>query len=182
MNKLTKKEVISTIFGGFIGILFTAIYDIIKSKPILSTLWDTLKWIWKNVFEFQLAIWQVLITLAITLIVRQMILRLKGDVVYEDEIYEDEIDWLSYTKDEIHGMNWSWSWDKSYLEKWSVKDLRPLCDSCGTKMHLDESYYSRVYAECPRCERTYNEHKELRKIEAVIIDNIQRGIYLKSIG
>jgi predicted RNA-binding Zn-ribbon protein involved in translation (DUF1610 family) len=76
-------------------------------------------------------------------------------------------------------MNWSWFWEKNILDgKWNVKDLRPVCDSCGTKMHLNDSYsYDRKFADCPRCGKIYSDRKDLTKIEAVIIDNVQRGIF-----
>ncbi|WP_370425302.1 hypothetical protein [Tenacibaculum dicentrarchi] len=78
-------------------------------------------------------------------------------------------------------MNWSWFWEKNILDgKWSVKDLRPLCDSCGTKMHLNNSNeWGKKFADCPRCGKVYDGRKDLTKIEAVIIDNVQRGIFPK---
>lgn len=177
---MTKKEIISTVFAGFVGIVFTALYDIIKSKPILSTFWDVLKWIWRNVFSYEVTIWQIIIFIVVSLIIRRIVLVIKGE---DDEldndikIDEDEPDWVYYIKDKIHGINWEWYWRKDYSGKWSVDDLRPVCDSCGTKMQVDNSPYSRVYAECPRCNKKYGEHRDFSKIEAVIIDNVHRGLY-----
>jgi len=174
---LTKKDTKITIFSGFVGIVFTAIYDVIKSKPILSTFWNGLKWIWKNIFEFELTVWQVLLGFGVLILILYL-LSLRNS----DGVLENGFDWRSYNKDRIHNMSWSWYWDKNPLDgKWNVKDLKPICNSCGTKMHFDNSSWSSVYAECPRCESKYHEQKDLTKIESVIIDNVQRGIYPKDI-
>lgn len=85
-------------------------------------------------------------------------------------------------KTESINMTWSWFWEKNILDgKWNVKDLRPICDSCGTKMHLNDSTWDRKFADCPRCGKEYHDRKDLTKVEAVIIDNVQRGIYPKDI-
>lgn len=170
---MTKKDVKIAIFSAFAGIVFTAIYDLIKSKPILSTFWNGLKWIWNNIFEFQLTVWQILLGIGILILVLYVLAK------REDGIQGNQFDWRSYVRDRIHDMNWSWFWEKNILDgKWNVKDLRPVCDSCGTKMHLNDSYgWDRKFADCPRCGKVYTDRKDLTKIEAVIIDNVQRGIF-----
>ena len=175
---MTKKDTKIAIFSGFIGIVFTAIYDLINSKPILSTFWDGLKWVWKNIFEFELTVWQILLGLGILILILYLLSLRNND----DGIVENGFDWRSYNKDRIHNMNWSWYWEKNVLDgKWNVKDLRPVCNSCGTKMHFSNSSWSSEYAECPRCESKFHEQKDISKIEAVIIDNVQRGIYPKNV-
>lgn len=175
---MTKKDIKITIFSGFVGIIFTAIYDLIKSKPILSTFWNGLKWIWRTIFEFKLTIWQILLILGILILILYILSYRNKD----DEILESEFNWRLYNKDIIHDMNWSWYWEKNILDgKWYIKDLRPVCNSCGTKMHFSNSSWSSEYAECPRCELKYHDQKDIKKIEAVIIDNVDRSIFPENI-
>ena len=171
---MTKKDIKIAIFSAFAGVVFTAIYDLIKSKPILSTFWNGLKWIWKNIFEFEITVWQIILGIIVLILILYFLSK------RENETPKNQLDWRNYTKDRIHNMTWSWYWEENLYGKWDVKDLRPICDSCGTKMKLENSYNnSYEFADCPRCGRIYNERKDLEKIHAVIIDNIQRRIYPK---
>ncbi|WP_417590336.1 hypothetical protein [Owenweeksia hongkongensis] len=175
---LTKKDVKIAIFSAFLGIVFTAIYDLIKSKPILSTFWNILKWTWINIFEFQLSVWQVFTGLGVLVFLFYLFSK------KQNKIEKNQFTLLDYIEDNIHGMTWSWFWEKNLLNgKWNVNDLRPKCDNCGTKMHLIPSsgIWNEPFAECPRCGKTYNQSKDLAKIEAVIIDNVHREIYPDSI-
>jgi len=167
---LTKKDIKIAIFSAFAGIVFTAIYDLIKSKPILSTFWNGLKWIWINIFEFEVTIWQIMLGILTLFFILYLLSK------RESKIPENQFDWRDYTKDKIHNMTWSWFWEENFLnQKWNIKDLRPICDSCGTK----DNYRSNKFADCPRCGKIYKERKDLEKIEAIIIDNVQRGIFPK---
>lgn len=171
---MTRKDKKIAVFSAFAGIVFTAIYDLIKSQPILSTFLNWLKWIWKNIFEFQITVWQVLLLISILIFTLYLLSKQRNNTP------ENKIDWLNYTKDKIHGMIWSWFWEKNPLNgKWNIKDLRPICDSCGTKMKIDDRFHYMKFAECPRCNKIYNDRKDLEKIEAIIIDNVQRGIFPK---
>ncbi len=171
---MTRKDTKIAVFSGFIGIIFTTVYDLIKSKPVLSTFWNGLKWIWINVFEFELTVWQILLGLGILILIFYTLSLINNN----EETIKNRNPWLSYERDKIHNLNWSWDWEKDTRDgKWTITDLRPICDSCGTKMHFSNSSWSSEYAECPRCELKCYEQKDIRKIEAVIIDNIKRGIY-----
>ncbi len=170
---MTKKDIKIAVLGAFASIVFTAIYDIAKSKPILSTFWDFLKWAWNNVFEFKFSVWQILIGLVLLYLILYL-LSLKNGKETQNQVL-----WTSYKEDNIQNMKWSWNWEKDFLTgKWQIEDLRPVCDSCGTKMHLKNSFNNwEPFAECPRCDKKFKGQKDLKKVEAVIIDNVQRGIY-----
>lgn len=171
---MTKKDIKIAIFSAFAGIVFTAIYDLIKSKPILSTFWKGIIWIWKNIFEFELKVWQIILVVLLLMFILYLLSKRKN------KSPEIQFDWRDYTKDTIHNITWSWFWEKNPLYgKWNIKDLRPLCDSCGTKMKLEDSYNRDKFAECPRCGNVYTKQKDLEKIEAIIIDNVQRDIFPK---
>ncbi|MCG2612596.1 hypothetical protein LZZ90_13885 [Flavobacterium sp. SM15] len=166
------------IFGAFASIIFTAIYDFIKAKPILSTFWNLLKWIWNHIFEFQLKIWQILIFFITIWIIKSIIKVFKKP--NENLTTQNDADWLNYTEDNINGLNWRWKWIKNVLtHKWNIEDLTIACNKCGTSMHLDDSYVYGKTAECPRCENRIRDYKDLVKIEAIIIDNVKRDMYKK---
>lgn len=172
MAKKISSEYKIAIFSALIGISFTAIYDFIKEKPILSTFWKFLKWIWVNIFEFQVSIWQILIALFIIILILFLIPDKKNPTP----------DFLDYTTDTFEDIIWRWKWQWiSYRKEWNVKDLIPLCIKCGTATTLEETISSHDYANCPRCNQRMTRIKKKNKIEAIIIDNLDRKIHLEKI-
>ena len=166
------------IFSALISIIFTAIYDFIKEKPFLSTFWNIIKWIWNNIFEFQIRIWQILLLSILLLIIRKIIISFQR--IKKGTIKQNESDWLNYTEEIIDGLKWRWKWIKNPLtHKWNIDDLTIACSKCGTSMHLDESYVYGKTAECPRCENHIKNYKDIIKIESIIIDNVKRDMYKK---
>lgn len=172
MSKSNDSEYKIAIFSGFVAIVFTAIYDWVKEKPILSSLWNVLKWLWNNIFEFEVQVWQVLMTFLILLILKNIFNR-------KDKVVTNKVDWLDYKKDSFDELEWTWGWERGY-NNWNIINLRPLCPKCGTKMRMSENY-SYNSANCPRCENYLSKVKDSTKIEAIIIDNIQRDLYKKSL-
>jgi hypothetical protein len=165
-NKSSEYKI--AVFGAVIGIILTAIYDFIKEKPILSSLWNILKWIWVNVFEFTVSIWQIILVLIIIYFIKKL------KPKKEKEIPK----FLKYVSDEFDEITWKWKWEWNPLtQQWNVQNLIPQCNKCGTSAILNESYVDK-YATCPRCENFMNELKSTEKIEAIIIDNIDRELYL----
>ena len=161
------------VFGALAGVLFTAIYDLIKSKPILSTLWILLKWVWKNIFEFELTIWQILIVVLVIALI-SLLLKTKRE--------EPKAKFTDYRRDVIHGTEWVWSWEHNLLEnKWEVHNITPICDNCGTRMKFEFNYGVRSTAKCPRCDNRQTGLKDRETIEALIIDNIHQDLHLNKI-
>lgn len=172
---MKKNEIILAFISGLISIMFTAIYDWAKEKPIFSTFTYMTRWIWNKIFEFELKIWQIiLIILGFTIIKRTIKFLSKNNISTNDEN-----DWLNYTEDSIEGLKWRWKWNRNPLNhKWNVNDIRIACNNCGTSMNMDyDISYAENFAECPRCDRKINRFKDVDKIEAIIIDNVQRGLY-----
>ena len=160
------------IFSAFIGVIFTAIYDWVKEKPIFSTLWNSLKWIWKNIFEYELKLWVILCITIPLFLIRKIIKSAKPIDV------PNRADWLNYTNDSIDKLEWKWRWRLSGSNKYSIDDLKPICPKCGTSMDLTESSFS--LASCPRCDNYLTDIKNSQKIEAIILDNIDRNLYKKT--
>lgn len=175
MSKTTSSEIKIAIVGAAATVVFTAIWDWIKQKPILTTLINILKWLWQNIFEFRFALWQILALLIIYKIIRTLIKK----TVKETQT-ENKNEWLNYTEDDIDGIKWKWFWQKNALGKWNIENLRPICNKCGTSMKLHE-IGSYDYADCPRCEKSISEFKSPNKVEDIIIDNVHRNLYLDKI-
>lgn len=157
------------IFSAFIGIVFTAIYDFIKDKPILSSFFSICQWIWTNIFEFKIKIWLLLLFLTTIYLIKRF-------YNYKTKT-PNKADWLNYEEDTIDGIKWKWIWYKNPMSgNWTISDLKIVCNKCETSMDMNESYpYD--YAECPRCDNRKERYRSLQKIEAIIIDNVQRGLY-----
>lgn len=169
---MKKNEIILAFISALISIIFTAIYDYIKEKPFFSTLSYIINWIWNTVFEFELNIWKIILIIIGFTIIKKIIKFLsKNDTSTND--------WLNYTEDSIEGLKWRWKWRKNPLtHKWNVDDIRIVCSNCGTSMNMDYNItYGDNFAECPRCDKKISRFKDIGKIEAIIIDNIDRGLY-----
>ena len=173
---MTKKDYLIGLYTGIIGIILLALYDFIKEKPILSTLFSIIKWVWNTIFEFEFKVWQIIVII-LALLVLKKILNVTINQVNQDN---SEVDskWLNYTQDTIAGITWKWKWRKNYGNGlWNISDLVPLC-KCKTPMAI---YNGNTLAVCPRCEKSISGFKKPDKVEAIIIDNIERDIYLDKI-
>jgi len=168
MSKTTNSEYKIAIFGAAVSIIFTAIYDWIKAKPILYTLKSILGWIWNNIFKFELPVWQIIILLMVVLILNKILKKSP-----KENIEENFNDWLNYTEDSFDGLKWKWIWQKVF-GKWNIENLSPICPECGTTM---EQYNMMRSATCPRCDHRIYDFKSSSKIEAIIIDNVKRDLY-----
>lgn len=171
---MTKKDYKIAIFGGVIAVISSGVYDYIKEKPILTTTKSFFIWIWDNIFELELKIWQILIGIIIIAIIYALIKASKT---------ETPAKFTDYTRDIIHGTEWTWQWDYDILEgKWGVKNINPICDNnCGTRMDITSSFGPGVEAKCPRCDNRMDGLKDTRTIEALILDNIRQDLHLSKI-
>ena len=170
---MTKKDYKIAIFGGVIAIISSGVYDYIKEKPILSSIKSFFIWIWENIFEFELKIWQVLIILLVFSIIYALM---------KAKRTEPTVKFTDYKRDTIHGTKWTWSWQHNFLEsKWEVRNITPLCDNCNTRMKFESSYGVGQTAKCPRCNNRQTGLKDRETIEALIIDNIHQDLHLEKI-
>ncbi|HLO72687.1 MAG TPA: hypothetical protein VK164_02010 [Flavobacterium sp.] len=173
MKKENLSEYKIAVFSAFISILFTAIYDWLKQKPLLTTLLDIIKWLWKNIFEFEIKIWLLLIIIIVYKISKIIIKSFNKP----KNITTTSKSFINYSEETIDGIKWKWKWEKNPLTgKINIQDLKPICNKCGTSMDLNENGY-KVYADCPRCDNEISNFKDTQKIEAIIIDNVQRDLF-----
>jgi len=168
-----KKEYKVAIVSAVAGVIATGIYDFIKEKPILSTLWSGLKWIWNTIFEAQFTVWQFLLFIIILLALLLFILWLTTKGVNSSS-NAGTANWLAYEEDTIDGTTWKWNWEKGLSGKYEAKHLRPLCHNCGTSMQFYEGSWD-TYYECPRCDERLKRVKSKYKVESIILDNVHRG-------
>lgn len=171
MSKTQHSEIKITLLGAAAGVLFTAIYDWIKEKPILSSFKSIIIWFWNNILEYNFTVWQIIIGMIILLIIKTI---LKKNITVNEKA-----DWLEYTQDIFSGIKWKWEWRNNGYNLYSIKNLQPVCNSCGTGMTVYEDWHENT-ANCPRCDNHLSKVKDLSKIKAIINDNIEREIYKKN--
>ena len=170
MIKTQHSEIKITLFGAAAGVVFTAIYDWIKQKPILSSFKSIIIWLWNNILEYNIAVWQIIIGVIILLALKKI---LKKNITVQVKV-----DWLEYTQDTFSGIKWKWIWKNNGYNVYSIKNLQPICSNCGTGMTVYEDWQENT-ANCPRCDNRLRNVKDLSKIKAIINDNIEREIYKK---
>lgn len=172
---MTKNDYKVGIFGGVIAVISSAVYDYIKEKPILSSVISFFIWIWEQIFEFEISVWQILIILIIFVVIYSFI---KTDKTEKTT----PINFTYYNRDTIHGTIWTWDWQHNTFEnKWQVQNITPICDNCGTRMKYEFSYGFDSSAKCPRCNNRQTNLRDKEIIEALIIDNIHQNLYLDKI-
>lgn len=154
------------------GTILTAIYDAIKDKPILSTLWEGLKTVFGwiiSFLNFELKVWWVLLGIALIIFVLFIIIKLSENT----DKFKPEF--ASYKEDVFAGWKWTWEWRfNNYKGSWQITNLQAHCPECDTPMFHDQ--YDRDF-QCPRCDFCTDyrsSHKRRNEIEAIIIDNVKR--------
>lgn len=174
MNRLEKNfQYKITIITVILTIGIPIGWDWVKNKPIFSTLWDSIKWIWKNVFEYELKIYQILIialVIGLTIVIKNNFLKRK-------------VDFRDYTTDAIKSIMWKWEWKKNMQNGlWDITRLAPLCSKCGMKtLLITHSGGFSGTTECPRCDLHMKNIEDPKKIEFIIHENIKEKLHLKKI-
>ena len=162
---------ILTLGGGIFSLICTIVYDSIKSKPILTTVAAFFTWFWNliiSVLTFNIQVWWILVVLF--LIVIYAYFRKPTE-----HIAPKEPDFFRYKSDKFKYWKWSWEYRKSG-NQWSIINLEAHCPKCDTPMLNHSSAFTPSYT-CPRCDfSAFNRRCDSpEKVEAVIIDNINRG-------
>lgn len=157
------------IFGAIIGGVVTIIIDWAKAKPVLSTLVSMLKWIWTTIFEYSFSVWQIIVGILIIYLFRKIFKK-----------QTPPPDFLKYRFEIVDGIKWKWGWALNESTKqYAIQDLSPVCIKCDTtsEVRYDDlhGYYIGI---CPRCNYVMTNIKAKSKVEAILIDNIQKDNYL----
>lgn len=158
-----------------LGFILTVIYDLVKSKPILSTIWNIIKAIWNfiiMVLNLELKLWWILLGIIVLILILLVIVKI-DDVKNADA---SNVSFLNYKSDTIQGWKWEWSWKKNYNGQYEIDNLYPVCDSCGTMLASKHDYQNTLY--CVRCGKTYNGMALPNEthIKIYISDTARRGL------
>ena len=154
--------------------LLTVFYDLIKQKPILSTIENIFNAIGNGIWSFlnfDLKIWWILIGVAIVILALWLYSK------YLDTKKETPPLFLEYTKDEILDFKWEWEWVKNYSGKYEAQNICPICKKCGTP--LVRKRFGDVYGlECLRCGQMENQElPDEGYIKMMIHDNVKRKYF-----
>lgn len=174
MKKWIKSNWGVSIGTAIFSLILTVIYDLSKEKPILSTVWRFIIWIWDLLISFlnlNLKIWWIIIGVAILIFILFVIDKFK-------KVESSLPDFYSYTEDKIKQWKWTWKWvwniDKN---AWMLSDMQAHCPDCDTPLIDNSNAMFGLSFDCPRCNYKasgYNQCDEQDKIERIIFDNIER--------
>ena len=57
-----KSKIVISSSSILLSLVASFIYDKIKEIPLFSTIWNILKWIWTSIFEYELKVWVLILT------------------------------------------------------------------------------------------------------------------------
>lgn len=173
VKKLTSPAGIA-LWSALITVAVPIGYDLLKGKPVFSTIWSILKAIWSFIIaflNFELRVWWILIGLTVLFCALYIIVKI-NDV---KNTGNNEPPFLRYTKDYLMEWKWEWYWEKGYDGKYSIKQLHPICPHCGTP--LVQSYAFNMGIACPRCNyKATANMPDPDHIKVLITDNAKRKI------
>jgi len=153
--------------------LLTVGYDVLKEKPILSTIVsiiDAVRLFIIRLMNYQLRVWWVLLGLLFVVIILYIITKAFSVKDSNSQVPS----FMNYTTDNISGWDWSWDWEKGYDGKYGVVNLHPVCPKCSTPLIQERDYSST--AKCLRCDFTENRSvPNFEHITMLIYDNVKRS-------
>lgn len=171
-NSWIKSNWTISIGTAIFSLLLTIIYDYSKQKPILTTIWNIIKWIGNIVWEildFDLKVWWLLIAIIIIILILFFITKFQKEENFNPDFH-------NYKEDKLKKWKWSWNWEYSkQREAWVISDMKAHCPNCDTPL-IDHSSTFGYCFSCPRCnfEARDGQCDEPYKIERIILDNINR--------
>lgn len=171
MKKLLKAPWGISIGTAVFSFILTLGYDLLKVKPVLSTIGIVLQAIWSAILaflNFELKVWWIILGIIVLFIFLYIWCKIS------DLKEQEKPDFFNYNEDTFQHWKWSWKWKWNDYEKaWHVADLKAHCPKCNTPM-IDQSSY--IDFTCPRC--NFNATGEKcdmpHKVERVILDNVDR--------
>lgn len=180
---MIKKEVFKSPWSISIGtaifsLLLTMGYDYSKQNPILTTVGELFKWLWKviiSILNFELKIWWILLAIGLFVGIAYLFDKFKKEESFKPDFY-------SYREGRFKRWKWTWGWKwNNSRSAWLISDLKAHCPNCDTPMIEYSSIYGLSY-DCPRCNFKASDSQcdEPHKIERIILDNIDRKRQEKS--
>lgn len=172
MKKWIKSPWGISIGTAIFSLLLTMGYDYSKDKPVLTTIWNIIVWIWDlimTILNFNLKIWWLLVAIGLFIFILYIINKFKKQETFKPDFY-------SYREGKFKRWKWSWGWTWSQSKNaWLISDMKAHCPNCNTPMIEHSSMYGLSF-DCPRCDFRANDSQcdEPYKIERIIFDNIDR--------
>ena len=162
------------VFSIAASVIGSFVYDYWKVKPILSTLVDILKEIWKvivSILIFELRIWWLLVACILIIGIIYIIRKFQTDINSGPEF-------IKYKEDKFKEWKWTWDWRWNDIQKsWVIFDLQAYCPKCGKNLLYYRSILNEIY-ECPNCDFKTGRFDHIAEnrhhIEALIIDKTNR--------
>mgnify|MGYP001237890573 CR=1 FL=1 len=153
-----------------LAFVLTVCYDLVKTKPVLTTIWAILQGVWRFILSFlnfQLRVWWILLGIAGIILIFYVIFKV-------DELKHSGTNlpqFLQYKKDKIKNWSWEWDWEKHYDGKYWIENLHPVCPHCNTPLVCGYGTYV-----CPRCDRReLSTIPDFETIKILISDNVEKG-------
>lgn len=158
-----------------LAFVLTVCYDLVKTKPVLTTVWAILQGVWRFILSFlnfQLRVWWILLGIAGIILILYVIFRVNNLKHSETNLPP----FLHYKEDRIMNWSWEWEWEERYGGNYEIKELHPVCPHCKTP--LVHSYERGGIIKCPRC--NHCEHSDIPDfdtIKVLIADNIKKRLF-----
>ena len=157
-----------------LGVIVTGIVDAIKQQTIFTTMKIIFVKIWDMIIKFlnlEIKMWVILILIIALILVVFIISRI---LTYREDNKMPEF--IRYTKDELLGYVWEWTWEKNYNGRYEIKNLTPICSKCETPL-IPESNF-RPLLKCLRCNEYIEwDARKLEQVKVLITDNANKGQY-----
>ncbi len=177
MKKVINSPWIISLGSTAFGVILTMIIDIVKDKPILSTLENLLVLIKEKfilIMRLKLELWWLLVGILIIVLFKNTWYKMQQNKFLGPT-------YIDYTSDIFKNWEWKWKWKwkfNTYKKSWEVTDLKAKCPTCGsTLLKYNDIIYGYSF-ECPMCSFSSRgesaEHPT--KIEMLIVDKANKMI------
>lgn len=159
-----------------LGVIGTAINDVINKQAIFTTIKTFFVKVWDLIIKFlnlEIKMWVILIVIIVLILVLFIISRILNS--REDNKVPE---FIKYTKDELLGYVWEWTWGKNYNGQYEIRDLQPICSKCETPLFSEA--FNRPFLKCVRCDEVVEwDSKKMDQVKILICDNVNKGKYKK---
>lgn len=155
------------------SLFLTILYDLVKSKPILSSIGQIISWVIKvivSILTFDIKVYWILIFLIVIVLVLFLF-------VTNSKPENSKPVFINYKTEKFKKLRWSWSWKYNTKQNaWNVSDLTAHCPKCDTTMLDSDSGIYGLRYECPRCNYVISggDYEFKDRIETLILDNLRR--------
>lgn len=124
MKKWIKSPWGISIGTAIFSLLLTMGYDYSKDKPVLTTIWNVIVWVWDltlTILNFNLKIWWLLVAIGLFIFILYIIDKFKKEETFKPDFY-------SYREGKFKKWKWTWGWTwNNSKNAWVISDMRAHC-------------------------------------------------------